>query len=399
MKKLIYYHFLPTKRLLVSGVLLFTLLLSSCHKEGERQIGNEAASNTTESVNISVRHADFFTVENLLNGHRVTILDPQSHTPLQQIVLLSREEAQLYQPQEKELVITVPCQRMALLSDTFVGALECLDAREQLIATCNTATLYDSTLQQRAAEGLLHSISPSGITNVEELFALHADLVMVNYYQGVEVSLPLDEEAPIPIVYNNDWHEKSLLARAEWIKLLGLLAGKGAVADSLFKEVETRYTALQRKVDLATFKPEIFFGNAYKGTWYLPSKDSYVAKMISDAGGKYRTPETTYSEAGISFEVVLKEFRTAPIWLTWQSGDIKNLSDFARLEPRYKQFEAFKQGKVYLNDARSKGLSNDYFEVAPYRPDQILEDLIAIFHPELVPQDYKLIYWRKLPQE
>jgi iron complex transport system substrate-binding protein len=51
---------------------------------------------------------------------------------------------------------------------------------------------------------------------------------------------------------------------------------------------------------------------------------------------------------------------------------------------------------VYNNDRRTvENGGNDYFESGYLYADRVLADLIAIFHPELMP-DHELYYYRRL---
>lgn len=385
-------------QLLLSTALLLIIPFSGCKPSTNKSDNSDERSTIVEEARLTIKHATLFTVENIPAGHRVVVLSPANDTDtLQRLVLLPAEEAKIYEANKGETVITVPCAKMALLSDTFVGAIEMLDARNLLVGTSDTATLFDEALREKAQRGMLHSLQKSGTTDTERLIALAPNIAMVNYFNGVETTLPLPKDSPVILVYNNDWLESSLLARAEWIKFIALFTGKAATANKLFDAIERRYEALKAKAATAKQKPSVFFGNAHIGSWYLPSSDSYVAKMISDAGGDYKAPSDAVTQTGISFEVVLRDHQNDDIWLAWQMGNVASLEEFGKLEEHNKLFKAFKDGRVYLNDAKHKGNGNDYFEQGPYRPDEILADLIAIFHPALVEKDYKFTYWRKLP--
>ena len=58
-------------------------------------------------------------------------------------------------------------------------------------------------------------------------------------------------------------------------------------------------------------------------------------------------------------------------------------------EPRNELFKAFKKRKViYCNMKQTP-----YYEISPVKPDVLLKDFVAIFHPELVEQDYKPVFY------
>jgi len=68
-------------------------------------------------------------------------------------------------------------------------------------------------------------------------------------------------------------------------------------------------------------------------------------------------------------------------------------------DPRFALLPPFRGNRIYNNDARRNGTGgNDYYEGGVWRPDQVLEDLASIFHPNLFP-GYRPVYYRRLPEE
>jgi iron complex transport system substrate-binding protein len=91
---------------------------------------------------------------------------------------------------------------------------------------------------------------------------------------------------------------------------------------------------------------------------------------------------------------VLERGQNADVWLNpnfWLS-----LDDGLAEDERYAEFTAFQNGSVYNNNLRTNDLGyNDYSESGVVNPDRLLADLIAIFHPELLP-DHEVFYFRHL---
>ena len=68
----------------------------------------------------------------------------------------------------------------------------------------------------------------------------------------------------------------------------------------------------------------------------------------------------------------------------------------AAADARYEGFRAFTEGNVWNNDARLTDMgANDSWESAVVRPDLVLADLVAILHPDLLP-DHEFVYYRRL---
>ena len=64
--------------------------------------------------------------------------------------------------------------------------------------------------------------------------------------------------------------------------------------------------------------------------------------------------------------------------------------------PHYTRFAAYQQRNIYTF-ASSKGETGGilYYELAPNRPDLVLQDLISIFHPRLLP-GYTPVFYKPL---
>ncbi|HPI98795.1 MAG TPA: hypothetical protein PLV56_08610, partial [Synergistales bacterium] len=114
-----------------------------------------------------------------------------------------------------------------------------------------------------------------------------------------------------------------------------------------------------------------------------------------DAGGDYPWSGTlSEGSLGLDLEKVFEEAGDAHIWI--HPGDCSTLEDLRRIDERFALFRAFRDGEVYNNTRRmSHGGGNDYHQRGVLRPDQILEDLISILHPSLIPE-HELRYYRKL---
>ena len=390
------------KRTLRSLLLLSSLLLltASCH--GGKKTGGTSSTDTPqagayEQAVLTVEDARLFSIENLEVGHRACVFTPSGDT-LARYLLLPKEAASQYTAAANEKVIIVPLQRMALLSDTFIGAAELLEAMEQVVATSDTSTLYNEVACSRARSGQLQGVSPAGITNAEQLVALSPDGIMMNYFEGSDHSLSLPASSQIPIIYNNDWQESTPLGRAEWIKFIGLLFGKGETASKIYQETKNRYESLRQKVlqQSESPAPRVLFGQAYKGVWYLPAEDSYVASFLRDAGAAFKGSAVGAPGVPISFEQVFLDHAEDDVWLAWHSADIRSYDDFLKQDKRYSRFKPFKERCIWLNSKRVRGTANDYFEQGPYKPDVILGDLVYIFHPALMPSDFIPSYWQRL---
>jgi len=175
-------------------------------------------------------------------------------------------------------------------------------------------------------------------------------------------------------------------------QIICLAPNQEAQAEGVFAGIESRYQEMQRLVQDAAGCPTVLLGYEINGTWHMPGGKSYQAAYIRDAGGCYLWAEDeTTGRIPLSFEVVYAKGADAEYWFN-QSSSWQTAADVLGADPRYEKFNAFAQGNTYNNNARVNPTGgNDYNESGHANPDLVLADLIAILHPELLP-DHTLIY-------
>ena len=126
-------------------------------------------------------------------------------------------------------------------------------------------------------------------------------------------------------------------------------------------------------------------GQPYQGTWYVPGGGSYTAALIKDAGGTYPwASEPSTGSISTDVETVFAK-----------SGDGTGLAGQHHLDDHgealaenavFAKFTAFKTGNVWnaAKDVTPSG-GNNFYELGAVRPDLTLADLVAILHPEKLP--------------
>ena len=185
-----------------------------------------------------------------------------------------------------------------------------------------------------------------------------------------------------------------MLGRAEWIKFFGELFDLREKADSIFNEIKTEYLRCAELAGGATNKPKVLSGAPYKGTWYIPGGQTFMAEFYNNSGMDYfyKDNKDNFSLA-LSLETVMGNFLSSDIWV---GVDVKTYEALASQDERLMLFKPAKTQKVYhyLNRTTTTG-GNDFWESAMLRPDILLKDFIRIAHPELLP-DWELYYLGEL---
>lgn len=111
----------------------------------------------------------------------------------------------------------------------------------------------------------------------------------------------------------------------------------------------------------------------------MPSDDSYLVRLIEDAGGEYiykgKNPHS--GSKGISLEQAVELVAKADLWLN--VGQCTTLDEVSAQAPLFANMEVVRRGEVYNNNRRrSEGGGSDFWESAIVRPDVVLNDLVRI---------------------
>ncbi len=294
-----------------------------------------------------------------------------------------------------DLAVGVPIDSIATMSTTFLPHLDALGRLDRLVAVDSIAYAYNGEVHAMAADGELTEVGSGPGVDVERLIALDPDLIMVNSYGGDWDVQPALEEADLPVVVSGDWVENEPLGRAEWLLFTALLFDDLEAGLEIFEGIEGEYERLAALTEEIDRKPTVLVNAPYQGDWTVPGGESYAARFIRDAGGRYvwAGDESTGS-LFLDVESVYAEAGNADIWIN--PGVWTSLDQGAAEDERFTAFEAFENGQVYNNNRRmGPGGGNDYFESGALHPERILADLMHIFHPELLPER-ELFYYRKL---
>ena len=142
-------------------------------------------------------------------------------------------------------------------------------------------------------------------------------------------------------------------------------------------------------------EPKVLLGLPFKDTWYVSPGNSFISKLISDAGGDYLWKDTESSVSmPYGIENVYLRGLTADYWLNIST--IKSRNEISGVDPRLEDLKSFKNDNLFNNNKRvTVNGGNDFWESGSLYPHRILKDIAAILHPELF-RDQELTYYRKI---
>ena len=321
------------------------------------------------------------------------VRDPWDSTRLLQRYLLVDRERPLPTELPKGTVVRVPAQHVVVYTSVHAAILEQLGETERIVGVCEPRYMDLPSIQAGLKSGQIADIGEATAPNVEKMIERKAELVIVSPFQNSGYG-PV-EKLGIPIVEGADYMESLPLGRTEWIRFYGLLFGKEAVADSIFRATEQRYLALKARITDDMPRPTVLAEKRFGSSWFVPAGDSYMAHLFQDAGADYIFRELPGSgSVPLTFETVLDRAIHADLWLLKYNQSYEMTYGDLRAEyTPYENFDAFKNRHIYTCNT---GIV-PYYEEFPLHPDYLLKDLISVFHPELLP-DYASRYYRKMQE-
>lgn len=374
-----------------SYLLFSIILLTGCGNKGAE---NGQTSEAKPDSSLHLKYAKGFSVDYFRGYKRVTLSDPWRRGAVFARYYLIHDSS--VQTPGDGVCVQIPLKTLISASCTHYTFLEMLGVSHTLKGVCNAKLAYNPYIRQSFKDSGIVDLGDPFQIEVERCLLLKPQAVMVSGYNNQDEHVTRLSESGIPVVYNNEWMESTLLARAEWIRFVACFYDKEALADSLYQEVENHYLSLKKMAAKAvTPKPRVLSGDNFRGTWYLPGGRSFTAQLFSDAGADYiYKNDTTTGSNPYSFEQVLRDFNDADVWVGATNG--ATLTGLLKIDERYKLFKPFREAQVYSysNRVTAEG-GNDYWESAVAYPDRLLADFIKLFHPELLP-DYSWFYLKKM---
>ena len=284
-------------------------------------------------------------------------------------------------------VIEGEARRIIAMSSSHIAMLDALSATDRIVGV--SGMKFVSNADIRARRDSIGDVGYDGNINYETILALAPDLVLIYGVNGESPMTTKLNELGIAYMYVADYLEESPLGKAEWLVTLAEIIGKRSLGEEVFSHIPHNYNELkQRLAGASTTVPTVMINTPYNDIWYMPSTESYAIRLIEDAGGKYIYNKVSgNASAGIDLEEAYRLASEADIWL--YPGTARSLDDVRAMVPKFADTPPFVNGKIFNNNLRSTpGGGNDYYESGIVHPDLMLRDLIKIFHPELVSEDY-----------
>ena len=373
------------------AMLVMAIITASCSGNGNKK--ETAAVDTDSVVEVKTQYAKGFTVRMLDDGTRlVDVKDPQKSKGMTYRFALVRKGVKATDIPEGYTRIEVPIKRTILMTMLQLSNFTILNAHDVVKGITGTKNLYDKDILQRVKKGEIVKIGVEGNFDPELVMAAAPDVIFISPFKrgGYDAI----KETGVTLVPHLGYKELDPLGQAEWIKFVAMFIGKEKEANEIFRGIADRYNELKSEVEVVGGeRPTIFSGEMHGGNWHAVGGKNYLAQIFRDAGADYVINDDNTGGEPLDFESMYSKAAEADYWRILNSypGDF-SYEALAESENRNKLFKAFRDKKViYCNMKR-----HPYYEISPICPDKVLADFVAIFHPELMPKDYKPTFYQLL---
>jgi iron complex transport system substrate-binding protein len=374
-------------------IFLFTFLIVSCIGKSGSESGKILKAGTGY-----ITRAERIKIDKLSGSVTVTILNPwQGANNVNLIYHLVRRGSAIPAGMDSSTIIFVPVKKIICMSTTHVAMISALNEENTISGVSGTSYVFSEKIIKNIGKGLVEDVGYEANLNKELILKISPDLVMM-YGIGSESAGYTGKirELGVKVIFNADYLETDPLGKAEWIKLFGALYCNENLADSIYTSEFQEYNTLKSFIEQhISARPKVLLGLPYKDTWFISPGNSFISKLIGDAGGDYLWHNTESSVSmPFGIEKVYLGALTAEYWLN--IGSVSSKNDIISVDQRLKDLPCYKNGNLYNNNKRVtiKG-GNDFWESGAVYPHLILKDIATILHPELF-NDKELVFYRKI---
>jgi iron complex transport system substrate-binding protein len=303
-----------------------------------------------------------------------------------------RRDAPLPPLNADDVVIRVPVRRYSLGSFRYGGISDLIGVTDRLVGFSNHTHATTPAIVKLFETGVLQR--NTGL----EAIAHRETEAHFNWYASAALSADTMARLGSLEIPAAEHLEPTPLARAEWIKFFAMFFDKEREANAAFDEIEARYTHVQRMVASATSRPRVFLNLPEGDGWHIYGGRNQLARILADAGGDYVWADSPSVESGTTahYEEALDRGLDADIWLIGpETVGASRLANLSATNARFSTFKSVRTNRVYVNHKNYPDGPNPWWDYALIRPDEELSDLIAIFHPQLLP-NHRSTFWRPL---
>lgn len=290
-------------------------------------------------------------------------------------------------------LIRTPVMRIASNTGYHEAMTTVLGINDRLVAVGGVKS-FDDEVRARVRRGAIRQIgygwhSPP---ELDALIAARPDVLLMSMGDMKNVGAkPRIEALGIPVVPIFLDNEPDYMGRVDYVRLLGMLAGREKEAEAFAAMVERNVAALKRAAAVRPTRTVIaaWYGG---GDRWNPTVRNADAKLLRDANGRnlFEEPDDPRKDSfqRVSTEALIARGAEADCWIIRDTHSAP-FTDLATL----RRFKAWREGCLFAADGMYKPAADafDYYEMAVIRPDLLLGDIVRMLHPDLRDEPFRYI--------
>lgn len=331
---------------------------------------------------LTVKYAKGFDLEYTAQYTKIITRSIEGNTFFADSVFLKHKGGEELKKGSK--IIPSKLKSLCCQSSTHLAFIDLLGQVDKVTGLCGTQYLGNSQVKEKLNN--VKEICLGEALQTEEILALSPDLYFVYPFASEDLNT-LDEQG-VRTLMIAEYLEEHPIARLEWIKLYGVLFHMEEEADSYFNEVEEEYYSLVQDPDT---NKRFFLNLPYGDSWYTPSANSLIVKLLEDGGlSYYYQNETGTENTPHTQEEMWQTGSEANYWviIADRPADF-TVEDLIKEDEVYRTFKSVIHHQViFCNTATS-----DYFVRGVVEPHVMLRDILFATHQlsDHQPQYFQLL--------
>ncbi len=336
-----------------------------------------------------LRHAQGFSIE--YHGHYKVL---RTHPPLGQgggedavvLHLCGTPAPELEGDLLDAPTVEIPVRTAAANEDLSLTRMRVLGLADRVVGV-GSGGIYDPELRARWENGEAVEIGASfhGPPRFEVLLEAVPGVTFLST-ASLDAAAPLHRARALGLgaVPSVSWVEPTLLAQAEWLHQVATLFDAEEVANERLAAIEGRYEDLADRASRVDRRPLVLWLDpAGQGDRWTVPVANWKARAVTDAGGRtyFGDPDGDPTREVTSEEILT--FADSIDFVLTESVALDVAGSAGVLEG----IPAVRQGRIYSVHRRSRPEDDayDWYETAVVEVDLVLEDLVALLHPGILP--------------
>ena len=288
------------------------------------------------------------------------------------------------------MVAEVPVERAIAYGAFEVGLMKAMGVTNALVGLTDPKEKWTTPeVRQEFDEGRITYVGDASRIDFERVKAQRPGLVMT-WDPSI---VPMMDSLGIPVIITSTPLATCLNIRVRLVEFLASFFGKEAEAQAYYCKVEQALQDIHERTK-GQPRPKAMWGNIFEKRVLVEPGNAWVAELVGLAQSDYQFKDVyDRSCVEISTERFIYSGDDADIYFTYRTPRLGATSKaaLARTNPLLAQIRPLKsEGKTYA--------PLPHYVQSSDRLDEILTEILTIFHPNAYP-GYKLQFFMELPDQ